>query len=478
MMPVSHTTNIARTQSSIADIPRAVMNVALRDDCLNLCHLNAQSLCARQLSKLDEFKRCFANSKVDLICVTETWLNENITDSTVAVEGYSILRNDRMTGRGGGICIYYKSGLNCRVLDNSDMLSGHASVDRTEHLFIEVRVSEDKLLLGVIYSPPDVDCSYLIDQKLSELSLDYEKIVLIGDFNTNLRKNCPKTTRFCEVLDNFGMFCVNTEPTHFYPGGSSLIDLLITNDINFVLNFNQVSAPTFSHHDIIFSSLNVLRYRNDNPRMIRDYSRIDYPSLQHYLNGIDWSLLYSITDSDTALDFFNSVIIQLFDNLVPLRAPRHKNNAPWFNNDILNAMIARDVAYREWIRSKNLLYHHQFKRLRNKVTQLINTAKSNYMSSNLESAISSKELWVKLKRLNVTGSSNSSAKFHHSKDEINTFFGENFTRDSTHPSIPPSNSSGFTFTPCSELEVANSIFSISSDAIGLDGIPLKFIKII
>lgn len=72
MMPVSHTTNIARTQSSIADIPRAVMNVALRDDCLNLCHLNAQSLCARQLSKLDEFKRCFANSKVDLICVTET----------------------------------------------------------------------------------------------------------------------------------------------------------------------------------------------------------------------------------------------------------------------------------------------------------------------------------------------------------------------------------------------------------------------
>lgn len=210
--------------------------------------------------------------------------------------------------------------------------------------------------------------------------------------------------------------------------------------------------------------------------MYRDYNRINYPALQDTLHILDWSLLYSMSDTDMALDCFNNIMVEIFENFVPLRAPIPKSHAPWFNNDILNAMIARDVAYRQWICSRSMPDHQQFKKLRNKVTQLINKAKSNYMASNLESASSSKELWTKLKRLNVTGSSNNNAKLLNTGDEINAFFGENFTRDPVHPSLPPSNSDGFSFSPCTEL--SNAIFSISSNAIGLDGIPLRFIKVI
>ncbi|XP_058833430.1 uncharacterized protein LOC131691217 [Topomyia yanbarensis] len=328
MMLVNHFNDNARAQRSVVNIPRVVMNVALRDDCINLCHINAQSLCARRLSKLDEFKICFTNSKVDIVCITESWLNENISDATVAVDGYCILRNDRTTGRGEGICIYHRFVLDCKVIAGSGNHAGQGDGDRTEYLFIEVRVNNDKFLLGVVYSPPEIDCSNILDQKLSELSLDYEKIVVTGDFKTNLKKVSTKTARLCEVLDNFGLFCINNEPTHFYPGGSSLLDLLITNDINFVLNFNQVSAPGFSHHDMIFASLNITRNSNNRSNMYRDYNRINFLALQDALNVINWSLLYSITDSDLALDFFNSHIVQLYDSFVPLRALRPKSNAP------------------------------------------------------------------------------------------------------------------------------------------------------
>lgn len=470
--------NIARTGQGIADIPRAVMNVALLDDCLNVCHMNVQSLCARQLSKFNEFKQCFVNSKVDIICLSETWLNENINDNMIAVDGYRVLRNDRKHSRGGGICIYHKQDLDCRVIAVSDSLTEVEDSNRTEYMFIEVRVNNTKFLLGAFYSPPRVECSGLLDQILSELSLSYSNVILLGDFNTDMSKTSGRASRFCSILENFGFNLVNNEPTHFYAGGSSLIDLLITNNTDFVLNFNQVAAPGFSQHDIIFSSLNVSRGNLDPPKSFRDYNRIDFLLLQNTLIDFDWSQLYSITDSDLALDFFNLHIVNFFENFVPLRSMRSNPNAMWFNDDILNAMIARNIAYRIWTSSRNESHHIQFKRLRNRVTHLINQAKSNFLSSGLNATNSSKELWKKLKHLNVASNSNSSVKIHNTNDEVNAFFGENFTIDPELPTIPPLNPEGFRFSPCNELEISSAILSISSNAVGMDGVPLKFIKLI
>lgn len=61
-------------------IPRAVMNACLVNDKLNICHINVQSLCARRFSKFEELKLNFITSKVDIICLTETWLDDSVTD--------------------------------------------------------------------------------------------------------------------------------------------------------------------------------------------------------------------------------------------------------------------------------------------------------------------------------------------------------------------------------------------------------------
>lgn len=97
------------------------MKVALRNDCINLCHMNAQSLCARQSTKFDEFKSCFTDSKLDLICVTETWLHDGILDGIITLDGYKMIRNDRKYCRGGGICIYYKTDLDYRIIEASKL---------------------------------------------------------------------------------------------------------------------------------------------------------------------------------------------------------------------------------------------------------------------------------------------------------------------------------------------------------------------
>lgn len=108
----------ARTNRNLENIPRTVMNCALVSLKLNICHANIQSLCARQLSKLNEFKMCFLDSKLDIICVTETWLTENVSHDLISVDGYNLVRSDRNYSRGGGICVYLKKDLKskfCRV---------------------------------------------------------------------------------------------------------------------------------------------------------------------------------------------------------------------------------------------------------------------------------------------------------------------------------------------------------------------------
>lgn len=189
-MLVEHHNLVAHSEESPAIIPRAVMNAALNENQINLCHLNIQSLCARQLSKFEEFKLLFKSSKIDLICVSETWLTDSVPDSVISVDGYKLLRNDRNYCRGGGLCIYYKSDLSCQIISASILSADSDEMDRTEYLFVEVRINNDKFLLGLFYSPPNSDCSYMLEEKLSEISLNYTSVILTGDFNTDLLKTC------------------------------------------------------------------------------------------------------------------------------------------------------------------------------------------------------------------------------------------------------------------------------------------------
>ena len=43
--------------------------------------------------------------------ITESWLNDQIPDDILNIEGYQTIRNDRNHKRGGGVCIYMKQNV-------------------------------------------------------------------------------------------------------------------------------------------------------------------------------------------------------------------------------------------------------------------------------------------------------------------------------------------------------------------------------
>ena len=61
--------------------------------------LNARSI----INKKTELNIMVDDIKPHIICITESWANNDITNAELGLEGYVIFRKDRIGRRGGGV---------------------------------------------------------------------------------------------------------------------------------------------------------------------------------------------------------------------------------------------------------------------------------------------------------------------------------------------------------------------------------------
>lgn len=459
------------------------MNAALFPKKLNICHGNAQSLMARNMSKLDEIRLVLLGSKIEVACFTESWLTSKNSDRSIGISGYSVMRNDRTYRRGGGIVVYYRENLTCSKVFGTVLTD--ASVDKTECMALEFRVNSQKILLLVVYNPPDNDCSSFLSEKLSDYAIRYESIFLVGDFNTDMLRPGSKRTQFEAMLFSHSLTLVSEEPTFFYDGGCSQLDLLLTSSSESVLRFGQVSFPGLSHHDLIFASLDYDIAAPLNRYTYRDYTNFDSHALENTILSIPWNRFYEYESPNDAMEFFNAHIKEAHDICIPLRVGsiRTRHN-PWFSDSIRRSLLERDLAYKDWLQATTQLKsekRQRYKVLRNRANTKIAQAKQQYLRRFLDSSTPSKTLWKRVKSLGI-GKNKESRPCEFDPDEVNRMFLSNF-QDSTQRVVrpattAPSSTNSFSFRPVRYWEVVNAIWDIRSNAVGLDGLPIKFVKII
>ena len=68
---------------------------------LSVLYFNARSL----LPKIDELRALTLVYKPHLICIVETWLDNQILNTEICIDGYDIVRLDR-NRQGGGVLIF------------------------------------------------------------------------------------------------------------------------------------------------------------------------------------------------------------------------------------------------------------------------------------------------------------------------------------------------------------------------------------
>ena len=133
--------------------PPAVQSTAVKN--LSICHVNARSMIAHNPAicvgyhKIDEIQSVLCDRfKYDIICISETWLDANIPDSSVNIDNYVFVHRPR-NRHGGGVGMYIHHGLSCKRrfdLEQADC----------EMLWLELYTkTNEKILLSVCYRPPN-----------------------------------------------------------------------------------------------------------------------------------------------------------------------------------------------------------------------------------------------------------------------------------------------------------------------------------
>ena len=158
---------------------------------------------------------------VDILMVSETKLDDTFTTAQFHIEGFQEpIRMDR-NKNGGGIMIYIRDGLDAKEFKCHRLKT-------VEGMFIKLVIRNSKWLIMTGYNPDKKKIGNFLNEvgnKLDKLLAQYENLIFLGDFNSEMKEEEMKN--FCETYDLTNLI---TEPTCFKSvENPSSIDVILTN---------------------------------------------------------------------------------------------------------------------------------------------------------------------------------------------------------------------------------------------------------
>ena len=248
---------------------------------IKICHVNCQSLFAH----MDEFRLFFSDSDFHIICMSETWLRTEISDALVSLPGYTLHRCDRVGRQGGGVAFYIANGLHASVLCSSyGALPG-----RPEFLIAEISSQgSSKLLLAVVYRPPNIGYLSEFFELFSDLRLRYRHSVILGDFNADMCRESYDRQQVLNYITALGYYLVSYNPTHNLKNSSTWLDLCIADDPDKIMEHGQQDVAFLSAHDLIYVRYKIrIHRRSCRSVTFRDWRSLDAALFQADIERID-----------------------------------------------------------------------------------------------------------------------------------------------------------------------------------------------
>lgn len=278
----------------------------------------------------------FLDGNLDVVGVTETWLQGHVTDSLVSCPGYNIIRQDRGSGKGGGgLCLYVKDNIEFQDLPNS-----WNDVDCEIKPIIIERKFQKNVLLVLLYRPPQGKVDQFISHLKNMLDLIYDEnkmdLLLMGDFNIDVSKpNNPEVRKLHVFMSGYTINQLTTEPTRILEKCDSIIDLMISN-IKFVSLVKVFNINLSDHLPTL------LIYKKEREKTLggtftcRDYSDLNLKNYGVAVAQYDWSFVFESENIDTIWGRMYSVFINLLDTFCPFKTVTiKKNRPPYITNDII-----------------------------------------------------------------------------------------------------------------------------------------------
>ena len=208
----------------------------------SVCYWNLNSISAHNFIKMSLLKTYTATYKLNVICLSETYLDSSISndDDNLEIPGYDLFRADHPSNtKRGGVCICYRNSLALKILNVQYL---HECIN------FEIRIGGKLCRFVSVYrSPSQSQDDFESFAKRFELNIDTATAhntfltVALGDFNakSNLWFKGDKTTyegsKIHGITSTFGLQQIINEPTHTIGDSSFCIDLIFTSPPNLVM---------------------------------------------------------------------------------------------------------------------------------------------------------------------------------------------------------------------------------------------------
>ena len=340
--------------------------------------------------KIDEVNSVVIYANVDVVCITETWLQSHIPDSVVAINGYNLIRRDRRDVIHGGVCMYIKASIPFTILEDLEDESCSFEV-----LWIKLRPFRlprgiSSIIAGVVYHPPKATNSMMLDyltKCLMDLESKYPKcgLLVLGDFNH---------LNDARLKSNFNL----KQIVHFPTRGQNTLDKILTNLQDYY--DTPVERPAFglSDHSSVEAQPKPRVKTSQTIQKVtsRDLRPSNRLAMRTYLYEVDvTAMIAAMTTCEDKVSMLQTIIKTGLDLVLPMK-PKiiHRTEPPWINSTLKNLIRKRQVALGRGDRA-------EFNHLRNLVNRERKRCRAKYYECKVQhlKACSPAKWWSEIKRL-------------------------------------------------------------------------------
>ncbi|XP_071944256.1 uncharacterized protein [Antedon mediterranea] len=351
-------------------------------------HLNVRSL----YNKVDHVRSLLSECRFHVLGISETWLDQNIHNSELAIPGYLLVRTDR-NRHGGGVAIYVNENVDFDVIDFGE--------NTIESVWIKIKpVNTKPFVIGNVYRPPN-SCTGFVDIMHDQISFildSIREIIVVGDLNWNIfDKQHSRNIKTLHQIFQLNQY-IKT-PTRVTENSSSCIDLIFSNRDDFISKTGVVPIG-ISDHSLIYAIRKKFKIKLP-PRILhtRTFRKFNEDLFISDLASAPWSICEASEDADEAWDIWKHIFTDICDIHAPMVTVRRKGtDIPWLTDEFVSLSRDRDYLKQKAEKTNNIDDWNSYKKARNKLNNLSKSLKRDYINNKLKDNVNdTKTLWKTMK---------------------------------------------------------------------------------
>ena len=267
-----------------------------------------------------------------------------------------------------------------------------------ESVFIELSIAKSKIIVGVVYRPPNSsinDFSNIINDILTTANNEKKQCYVMGDFNIDILKH--NSTDFVNTIYSNNFFPLIIKPTRVNLTSSSLIDNIFTNVSNYKIS-SGVLVTDLTDHFPIFCKCHISHHNNSNSSKSRSFSNANISNFNSRVALVDWIPVLNDNNANSSYNSFCNILTMLYNDCFPFIRPNNnkRKKHPWITSGILTSIKHKNnlKLFKMYLKNPVDTNKAKYSKYRNKLNHILRIAKKNYFSRKFqETQNDSKSTW-------------------------------------------------------------------------------------